>query len=512
MTTDDAPSNGRPPIPDSEIIERFGGIRPMASKLGVAVTTVQGWKERGHIPANRYKQISASAAEHGIELNGGQPVAGEEHAALSPPPDRHVAPEKPESPAPKTETVQAAEASSPKPPAPKPPEPKKAEPPAPEPARPAKAAPVRRSGGGIAWIAFALAIALLAAMLTRPWWEPAIHRGVAGSGPGNLDQIAGSVAAIEDAVERLKRDSEARSGDLTGRVTALEAGGGEAGAAFAGQLASLERGMSGLADALQSLTSSLRRMEQRLADLEAAGDSIPAPVQREISEIGNQIEILQSEIELWNELAKTQSDALANGFDAVGARLTELETRPLQTGEKIAAMALAIGQVEAALNSGKPYRAALNRLEVLGRDDPLITSSEAIAVLSPWADYGIPDRLALHRRFAEITPQIDRALASVEEKTWLDSVWNSVKGLVTVRRIDGDGDLSPVSVAALAMERGDLDAAAAAFAGAGSLGPEGNAWLNLVTNRIDAEREIRALYGRVIAPLADSDEIEASAQ
>ena len=30
-----------------KVVAAFGGIRPMAKKLGVAVTTVQGWKERG---------------------------------------------------------------------------------------------------------------------------------------------------------------------------------------------------------------------------------------------------------------------------------------------------------------------------------------------------------------------------------------------------------------------------------------------------------------------------------
>lgn len=56
-------------IPDaSTIIDRFGGIRPMANKLGMAVTTVQGWKKRGVIPANRVDQIAAAATAHGIDL------------------------------------------------------------------------------------------------------------------------------------------------------------------------------------------------------------------------------------------------------------------------------------------------------------------------------------------------------------------------------------------------------------------------------------------------------------
>jgi hypothetical protein len=50
------------------IVERFGGIRPMASKLDIPVTTVQGWKKRGAIPAARHAEIIAAAARHAIDL------------------------------------------------------------------------------------------------------------------------------------------------------------------------------------------------------------------------------------------------------------------------------------------------------------------------------------------------------------------------------------------------------------------------------------------------------------
>lgn len=53
-----------------EIVERFGGIRPMAAKLDIAVTTVQGWKKRDAIPMARRDEILAAAAAHGINLKG----------------------------------------------------------------------------------------------------------------------------------------------------------------------------------------------------------------------------------------------------------------------------------------------------------------------------------------------------------------------------------------------------------------------------------------------------------
>ncbi|MEZ5918435.1 MAG: mitofilin family membrane protein [Alphaproteobacteria bacterium] len=52
-----------------EVIERFGGIRPMAKKIAVAVTTGQGWKKRNAIPAGRRSQILEAAQAHDVDLS-----------------------------------------------------------------------------------------------------------------------------------------------------------------------------------------------------------------------------------------------------------------------------------------------------------------------------------------------------------------------------------------------------------------------------------------------------------
>ncbi|MEM9469735.1 MAG: mitofilin family membrane protein [Pseudomonadota bacterium] len=51
------------------VIERFGGIRPMASKINVPVTTVQGWKKRNVIPGTRRNDIEQAAQELNIDLS-----------------------------------------------------------------------------------------------------------------------------------------------------------------------------------------------------------------------------------------------------------------------------------------------------------------------------------------------------------------------------------------------------------------------------------------------------------
>jgi len=51
------------------IIERFGGIRPMAAKLGIPVTTVQGWKKRGEIPGTRKEDIIRAANDNNLAID-----------------------------------------------------------------------------------------------------------------------------------------------------------------------------------------------------------------------------------------------------------------------------------------------------------------------------------------------------------------------------------------------------------------------------------------------------------
>lgn len=53
----------------SDIIDRFGGIRPMSTKTGIPVTTIQGWKQRNAIPANRRNELIDAANKHSINLS-----------------------------------------------------------------------------------------------------------------------------------------------------------------------------------------------------------------------------------------------------------------------------------------------------------------------------------------------------------------------------------------------------------------------------------------------------------
>ena len=53
------------------VFETFSGIRPMAAKIGVPVSTVKSWRDKGHIPAWRHADILHAAKVHRLVVTEG---------------------------------------------------------------------------------------------------------------------------------------------------------------------------------------------------------------------------------------------------------------------------------------------------------------------------------------------------------------------------------------------------------------------------------------------------------
>lgn len=52
------------------VFQKFGGIRPMAAKLGdVPASTVKSWHKKRHIPGWRHASILAAALRHGVDVS-----------------------------------------------------------------------------------------------------------------------------------------------------------------------------------------------------------------------------------------------------------------------------------------------------------------------------------------------------------------------------------------------------------------------------------------------------------
>jgi uncharacterized protein YjcR len=51
------------------VFQKYGGIRPMAAKLGVPPSTVKSWHAKREIPSWRRQAVVDTAHEHGIDLS-----------------------------------------------------------------------------------------------------------------------------------------------------------------------------------------------------------------------------------------------------------------------------------------------------------------------------------------------------------------------------------------------------------------------------------------------------------
>ncbi len=463
------------------VIGRFGGIRPMAQKLGIAVSTVQGWRERGVIPKARHGQIRAAAAAGGIALPDDELDAAAQRSDSAPAPDSSKPAEAPvpELETPKTEASKPAD-----------PKPETAE--ASRPAarssmataaasapKPGPASAAAKAGGG--WL-FGFVIGALVflgglgiAVLSRDTWLPLVG------------EPAVAVVA-EPSPELLER--------LDALETALSAQEGAAGAEFAAEIDRLRSALSRVEAEVGAGASSSTEAQATLSGLE----SRLANLDRRLAELSGRV---------------VAGAGLRTDLDLLAARLAEVEQRleampRVVPGARSAlpqqvAVVLAVAQLRDALRRPEPFARELAALSHLAEADAELTG--VLETLSPYAADGIPTRESLRADFPQVARAVAAAGAGDGEEGWLAGVRRRLSDLVTVRPVGGGASgESPGAVAARAEARvaaGDLAGALAELEQLSSRAAEAAAaWREAARARASAEDALRLLSGRIAGSLA----------
>lgn len=533
------PADGTPTSGAAErIIEKFGGIRPMAHKLEVPVTTVQGWKKRGAIPTVRHADLIAAAERHGIDIDTAELAAaapgeerpgeygteaGEHDTAApdlvpdAPPPETDAAapvgPEPAGGPSavepmaePATGTVAdvppADEARSDE-----------------DGARPGYAVagtgrPDDPKGGkGLATAAIVLSVLALGTALTSPWWGPELF--------GQPQQTAALDARVEELAGRLDEIAQRPQADtaqIDERLVGLE----QAVADLDLRLAELPQG-GGTGDT-QALTERIAQLEQQVS-AGGTGGQQPAigpsdieqrlqPLAQRIDQVSQQLSQIQSlEAALRqnaNAIAtlETEANRLANEVSAASQRAARAEEAVSQrrTADTDAqALVLAAGQLRAALQGSGDFATELHAVRQLGTLDA--RTREALAQIGRFADTGIPTETQLADYLESRASEIVRAGQQTEEGEWYERALDRVGSLVTVRRVagatDGDDAAAIVSRAQARLEEDDLDAAVEEIAKLE--GPAAGAaafWLADARARLAADRALAMLTQQAISRLA----------
>ncbi len=495
------PSEG-PLTPTERVIEAFGGIRPMAAKLTVPVTTVQGWKRRNAIPEQRHADILAAARTHGI--------------ALDPAELARTRPATPEEGAP--EPAELAEPETP-------PGPPRVGPPTVPPPPPAEPpGNVARS----AWTAAAVAIVFAAVSATAPIWSPRLFGSATPApAPQGSPTLGDRVAFIEKRLADFPSGiSEAIDG-LGKRVEALEKPPG-------GPVdpAAIEKGRAELAARVDAIQQKLDQLAgtapqqpqpnvqpQQPPQQPAPAPAAPAPAPEAVAALEARIAALESAQAavktLGDTVATLSAGAQANGstlaalqqqVDAVKATVERL--RNSDTGAQ--ALSLAAGQLRSALDTGAPLDETLALLRGLAQNDAGLAN--AVAALEPAAK-GVPSRAALATGFAQAA-EAARKADQPQSGDWVDRSLSVVQDLVTVRpapgEVEGTDTNAVLARAEGRLQRGDLAGAVEAVKGLS--GPAASAlagWRSQAEARLSAESALQSLSALAVQRLAAASDAAA---
>lgn len=405
------------------LINRFGGMRPMARKLDVAVSTIQGWKKRDHIPSDRVAEVIAAARNNNVSLDGFD-VSNENMK-----PDTNDVKESPE-------TIPSSSQSSAV---------------APKAMRQSNEKPQAYS------------------MDTRQIKRDMVKRSaittvsiiaiLGGLGYFLFGNEAKQVATIAQEQQQIER-----------QVTSLSD-------QFQSFEATVTDGLNSLSDQVTSLTDQTTPLSQRMATLENRLRSTTGQ-QIDLSQLVSRFENLTQAVDGQGDTAQAFTD-LQSIVDSLQARVATLDASLEQaktdnaeiaqsmqgvTGRDLtaAAMLLAMTQMRDSMNRAEPFEQDLAILqELVGTDDPELTS--AIARLSPYAESGILTPAGISSELRGVSGDIIAAALRGENVSVQEKIMARIGQILSVERngepLMGIEEQAIIARAQNALDNGDVQTA-----------------------------------------------------
>lgn len=531
------------------IVERFGGIRPMAHKLDTPVTTVQGWKKRGAIPLARHADLRAAAAKHRIKLDDA------DLDAATPSEDRQTD-------AASAITIDAVPVVEPIPAA----SPADTIPGADTPVAGATTGAVTELQSADALIPPATPVGATDSLTDLPKsdaekaeeakdaaakadavkadepkttastasWTPSGTTGSAGySRSADAEPVRPTIAPTPSYI------AEPRSGG--GFATALSVvallvaaaalsepwwgpalPGWPATSAPAASSGAPAPADPALRSQIQQLADRLAKLEQRPAasgngsvDVSALTQRIDALEKRPAATpdtgaadaqkaLADRLAALEQKVTAASGNAQA-AQKLQGEVDALKQQVTSINQAVSERQDAATAaqaLVLAAGQLRASLSGGQPFQQDLQAVRALNIADAGVT--QPLDSVAPYAAKGIPTRAQLTDRFQPLAGEIVRAEVRGEGNSWIDSAVGKLSTLVTVRR-EGGGVVGTtadavVARAEAALSAGNLGKAVEELSTLqGPAAQTAAPWLADAKARLAADQAARQLNDRAIA-------------
>jgi hypothetical protein len=451
------------------IIERFGGIRPMAGKLGLPAEDVQIWRKRGFIPLSVADDLAATAAAHGITLTRGEidAASAPEQSPTEAERRRLAELEREVTDHRNDKAERPSPAATPKP-------------------APSLTPPPRPRGGRLlGGTALLLALAALGVAGYGQWQQQmALTTPVAQTSTVDLTPLESQIAALRADAQ----SDRAQVATLVKRLDNVEA-----------QVRQLAAAPAGTAPAPLAESPANTQAPSTPTDLEPH----LSPLRDQVAALGQRVDGLEKLTALLPGLHDSHS-SLRQKQDELGGRVDALEARRQQAsaGE---GLVVAIGQLQAALAAGRPYAKELRAVQALTRDHPDL--ADMLAPLSASAESGLVSDVALNRQFRDLAPAILAADRTRSDAGWAEQALGRLSSIITIRRtsgeVAGDGADAILARAEAALNDGSIAKSLAELEKlSGPAAEKAAPWLAPARARVAAEAAAQALADLALARLS----------
>jgi hypothetical protein len=358
--------------------------------------------------------------------------------------------------------------------------------PAVEPAR-----PPRRFSRAAAWLAGFL-ILILAAVALSPYWAPQIGPLLPwGENRDEYAALATRVAAVEArpvATDTGIDAVQSATGALARRVDQLDS-----------RLAAVEKRPAPPIPDTDAINSAQNALARRMEQFEAAAKPDFGPIRAGMQQLEQRLAAIETQSasrmasetavskdmqQELSRLGKVEGDLA----DRVAALEREAHSQNRAELRADGMLALLLGQMREAIEQARPFPAEFNAFARLARDPDLTAAAEPLA--EP-ARSGVASRAVLVKGLADLAGRMAVASEPAVAADWRDQTLARLRGLVTIRRIDGashTGSDGTVSAAQAALARGDLAGAVAAIEPlTGTDAEAARPWLQMARERLAAE-------------------------
>lgn len=431
-----------------EIIERFGGIRPMAHKIDVPVTTVQGWKKRNVIPGTRRALIMEAANANNIDLSDvldgpvSRPTSDVREfprrempsmESKTPSNDKGNIIEKTEIRAEKYEPLEGIKAS--------------------DDIMAEIEASEKKAVRNSIWASSALIALVIIGGGILLWPGASAVKTQLSSHGEQIDVLEEDVAQLDETV----RDTSKRTGVLSGMMPE------DMQSKFEGlqnQAQNLQMTFDQLSEKTQELRENfvapgMEGMAQRLAALEESING-QEQIKLAVDELKAIVEGVDGRITSLEE----QLEAAQAGEGPLGATLEGVSGNDLRA----AAMLIAFAQFRDSLNREGPFEDDLILLQkMVGEGNPEL--QEAIVRLAPHADGGVLTSEGLSNEFKGLAGDIVVASLKGEDVSIADKAKARFSDILKVEKdgemVSGTDAQAKVSQAQAMLDNGDIEGAIA---------------------------------------------------